>query len=142
MKTDPDHEQKRTKFNLAMEGVLPMKSHAISENLACANCGQPTAAGSTLCPDCLPINDFVYRFRSWHIPARMMPGIQRYIHERIKPGQFLTAVICNNLSDAMGQADDENLNSLPAYASFFHNEAPAPCWGSKKKMKEWLEGGK
>ena len=130
MKTNPDHEKKRTKFNLACE------------NLTCANCGHPRAAGSTLCPDCLPINDFVYRFRSWHIPARIMPGIQRYIHERIKPGRFLTAVICNNLSDAVGQADDENLENLPAYAAYFYNEVNSNCWGSKKKMKEWLEGGK
>lgn len=105
----------------------------------CVNCGQPRATGSTLCLDCLPMNDFAYRFRSWHIPARMMPGIQRYIHEKIKPGQFLTAVICDELSSAIGQADAENLANLPAYVAYFYNETPAPCWGSKKKMKEWLK---
>ena len=72
----------------------------------------------------------------------MMGGIRRYIDDRIKPGRFLTAVICNNLSDAVGQADDENMDNLPAYVAYFHNEAPAPCWGSKKKMEEWLKGGK
>lgn len=134
MKTDPEHEQKRTEFNLACE------------NLACVNCGRPRAdhTESGLCLECFlkeNVTDNDYRFRRWHIPARMMPDIQRYIHERIKPGRFLTAVICNNLSDAIGQADDENLLNLPAYASFFYNEAPAPCWGSKKKMEEWLKRG-
>ena len=130
MKTDPSHERKRIRFNKACE------------NLTCANCGQLRTAGSTLCPDCLPHQTKDYKFRHWYIPGRMMPSIQRYISERIKPGRFLTAVICNNLSDAIKRADDENLENLPAYASFFYNEAPAPCWGSKKKMKEWLEGGR
>lgn len=137
MKTNPEHEQKRTKFNIACE------------KLVCAHCGQPRIDfGSDLCfeclkevPGCLTENGNNYKFRHWYIPARMMPGIQRYIHERIKPGRFLTAVICNNLSDAVGQADDENLENLPAYVSYFYNKAPSDSWGSKKKMNEWLSGG-
>lgn len=106
MKTNPEHERKRTEFNMACENL---KGY--------------------------------YRFKRWYIPKRMMPGIRRYIDERIKPGQFLTAGICNDLSDAIGQADDENLDNLPAYVAYFYNETPAPCWGSKKKMEEWLNGG-
>ncbi len=49
MKTNPDHEKKRTKFNTACE------------DLTCANCGQPRATGSTLCADCLPIKDGAQR---------------------------------------------------------------------------------
>lgn len=82
-----------------------------------------------------------YYFRDWYIPARMMPGILRYVNNRIKPGRFLQAVICNNLSDAVGQADDENMHNLPAYASFFYNETPAVCHGSRENMLAWLEGG-
>lgn len=127
MKTDQDHERKRTEFNIACE------------KLTCANCGQPRATGSTLCVDCLPPEG--YRFRRWYIPGRMMPAIRSYVHDRIRPGRFLTAVTCNNLIDAVGMADDENMDNLPAYVSYFYNEAPAPCWGSKEKMEEWLKGG-
>lgn len=129
MKTDPEHERKRTEFN------------TVCENLTCANCGQPCVPGSTLCDDCSPYI-VGYGFRKWHIPDRMMGGIRRYIDDRIKPGQFLIAVICNDLSDAVGQADDENMDNLPAYVAYFHNESPSTCWGSKKKMEEWLKGGK
>ena len=80
----------------------------------------------------------MYRFLDFYIPERMMPGIQRYINEGIPPGGFLTAVIENNLSGACGRADDENIRNLPAYASYFYNEAPSHCWGSPKKMENWL----
>lgn len=82
-----------------------------------------------------------YRFRDWYIPARMMPSILRYVNDRIKPGRFLQAVICNDLSEAVGWADDENLSNLPAYVGFFYNETPTPCHGSLEKMQAWLEGG-
>lgn len=80
-----------------------------------------------------------YRFQQFYIPERMMPGIRRYINEHIEPGRFLCMVICNNLKEACGQADDENLCNLPAYVGYFYNEAPALCWGSKKKMEAWLK---
>lgn len=83
----------------------------------------------------------MYRFQEFYIPDRMMPAIKRYIEEKIAPGDFLTAVIQNNLTEACAMADDENLRNLPAYVAYFYNESPTNCWGSKKKMKAWLESG-
>ncbi len=82
----------------------------------------------------------MYTFQDFYIPERMMPGIQRYIEERILPGNFLTAVICNNLKHAVMYADDENIRNLPAYASYFYSKAPIECWGSEEKMKAWING--
>lgn len=84
----------------------------------------------------------MYSFQEFYIPDRMMPGIRRYIEEKIPPGDFLTAVIQNDLSEACGRADDENMRNLPAYAAYFYNNAPMSCWGSKEKMKAWLESKK
>lgn len=80
-----------------------------------------------------------YRFREWYIPERMMGGIRRYIEQGIPPGDFLTAVIENNLCEGMGRADDENLHNLPAFLAYFYNEAPSPCWGSPEKRREWVK---
>lgn len=80
-----------------------------------------------------------YRFRSYEIPERMMGGIARYIEQGIIPGSFLTAVICNDLADAVGRADEENMANLPAYVAYFDNEAPATCWGSRERMAAWVE---
>ena len=83
-----------------------------------------------------------YVFRDWMIPARMIGGIERYIHEHIQPGDFLSAIITNDLAEAVGRADDENLHNLPAYVAYFYNEAPSTCWGSPNKMRDWLKEGR
>ena len=74
----------------------------------------------------------------YSIPERMRGSITRYIENRVIPGDFLQAVICNNLSEAVGRADDENIKNLPAYCNFFYNHAPFECWGSPEKMATWL----
>jgi len=84
------------------------------------------------------MSEDAYRFRDWYIPQRMMDAIDRYINQGIPPGDFLTAVISNDLKEALSRADEENLVNLPAYLGYFCNEAPAPCWGSEEKMKAWL----
>ena len=81
----------------------------------------------------------MYRFQHYYIPERMEPSIRRYIDDKVLPGDFLQAVICNDLKEAVGRADEENMDNLPAYAAYFYNEAPATCWGSPEKMKAWIE---
>lgn len=80
----------------------------------------------------------MYKFQKYYIPDRMMDGIERYIKYGVIPGDFLKAIICNDLKEAIGQADDENINNLPAYVGYFYNEAPADCWGNHKKMIVWV----
>ena len=79
-----------------------------------------------------------YRFRHYAIRPDMMGAIRRYIDHGIPPGSFLTAVIENNLSEAVGRADNENLENLPAFLAYFYNEAPSPCWGSPAKRQAWV----
>lgn len=79
----------------------------------------------------------MYKFRQFYIPDRMMPGIRRYIDDKIRPGDFLQAVICNNLKKAVFLADIENLENLPAFVAYFHWNAPSECHGSEEKMKAW-----
>ena len=84
-----------------------------------------------------------YRFtcdsHTYVIPDYMRNGIDLYIDHGITPGDFLTAVICNDLVGAVGRADSTNIHNLPAYANFFYNYAPSPCWGSKAKMDAWVK---
>jgi len=77
----------------------------------------------------------------YYIPTRMMPGIERYINKGIPAGDFLMAVFENNLTEAMGRADEENFANLPAYAVYLRWEAPNGCWGSKEKINAWVERG-
>ncbi len=77
--------------------------------------------------------------RPYYIPDRMMGGIDRYVKEGLHPGNFLTAIIRNDLKEAFARADDENFHQIPAYVNYFYNEVPAACWGSKKKMDAWVK---
>lgn len=79
-----------------------------------------------------------YTDRSFYIPDRMARAIDGYLERGEEPGQFLAAVIRNDLSGACGRADDENLRNLPALVSFLYNYAPSQSWGSAEKMAEWL----
>ena len=82
-----------------------------------------------------------YWFFDTYIPDRMMPGLERYINEGIMPGHFLTAVLENDLAEAFGRADTENLKNMRAYVGYLYNEAPIDCWGSPAKVREWIEMG-
>jgi len=73
------------------------------------------------------------------IPERMRGAIVRYIFEGSIPGGFLKAIITNDLKNAVGRADDENLAILNRYIVFFYNHAPAGCWGGPEQFENWVK---
>ena len=82
-----------------------------------------------------------YKFRDFEIPDYMANGIELYINHGVEPGDFLSAVICNDLQSAVGKVDGTNIKNLPAYVGYFYNEAPGGCWGSVSRMVEWIKHG-
>ena len=78
-----------------------------------------------------------YKFRNFHIPDYMMGGLERWIEHGIEPGHFLIAVLSNDLKEAVGRADDENIANLPAYMGYLYNEAPIGSWGNPSVMRTW-----
>lgn len=85
--------------------------------------------------------DRAYCGGRFKIPQHMKEGLRLYVEEHCMPGHFLQAVISNNLSEAVGRADTDNLENLPAYIMFFYNEVDSRCWGSKEKMNAWVAMG-
>lgn len=79
----------------------------------------------------------MYTYRDFYIPPRMMSGLENWVLYGVKPGDFLTAVLENNLINAVSRADSENLKNLPAYAIYCYNELPQGAWGSKAKVDQW-----
>jgi len=86
------------------------------------------------------IKYYALRAQKCEIPVYMIPGLTRYLVDRIAPGDFLMAVLENDLMRALGTADDTNINCLKAYGTFLYNYAPAVCHGSREKVSAWLEG--
>ena len=79
-----------------------------------------------------------YTFRGMTIPERMLSGLTRYIEHGIPPGDFLKAILTNDLYEAVSRADDDNIKILPAYIGYLYNEAPGDCWGSRGTMDAWI----
>ena len=74
------------------------------------------------------------------IPPHTFNAIKRHVLERKPTGGFMTAVLTNNLRDAFGCADVENLPALHNIVKYLHWEVPAMCWGSPEKVNTWLKG--
>jgi len=67
--------------------------------------------------------------------------IRRFLTKGINPGQFMTAVLSNNLMDAMARADEETVGDLKSITMFIYNDVPGMCHGTRAKVSEWLQGG-
>jgi len=80
-----------------------------------------------------------YEFRGFRIPDYMRPALDRYVREGLAPGDFLRAVLCNDLVEAAGRADGNNARNLVAYVGFMYNVMPSGCWGSPENVKAWIE---
>ena len=80
-----------------------------------------------------------FSFEGVTIPEYMHGGLVRYFFYHIDPGSFLRAVLENDLMGAFGQADEENMHRMPAYAAFLYSTAPPGSYGSPEAVKAWLE---
>lgn len=72
------------------------------------------------------------------IPDYTMAALKRYTEQHIPTGDFLRAVLSNDLKEAFGRADDNNCTALFHIAAWLYNEAPSACWGSPEKVESWL----
>jgi len=72
------------------------------------------------------------------LPYRMQEVARAYVEDRHRPGDFLLAVLTNDLVGAFGHADAINAVAMAQWASWLYNEAPSTCWGSHDKVQRWL----
>lgn len=84
---------------------------------------------------------FTFRYSSlhWTIRRSMVESLVAYRDHGCPVGNFLQAIIANDFAQAVGRADMENIECIPAYAAFLHNEMPSYAWGCKSAYDEWLE---
>lgn len=75
------------------------------------------------------------------IRPNIRAALDEYARDHVRRGDFLWAVLSNDLSSAVARADLENLVTLPAIVSYVYNELPGPCWGSQEKYTAWVRRG-
>jgi hypothetical protein len=72
------------------------------------------------------------------VPLTLEGALLDYISLRHPMGDFLMAVVRNDLAQAMARADFYNRERLFQIVDFLYNYAPADCWGSVEKVNTWL----
>ena len=72
------------------------------------------------------------------IPNELRAALYRYVESHIPPGGFLTAVLENDLMEAVGRADHTNIQILKEICQYVHWEMPSTCHGSPEMVAAWL----
>lgn len=75
----------------------------------------------------------------YNVPAGTREGLARYLMYGVPTGDFLLAVLSNDLRDAVGRADMENQRGLVYIVNFLYNVAPSAAWGSPDKVAAWRD---
>ena len=72
----------------------------------------------------------------------MVPGLTAkrlidYMFMAVEPGEFLYAVLINDLQKSFGLADMINNKHMSEIVAFIWNYFPAGCHGSREKVAAW-----
>lgn len=75
----------------------------------------------------------------WQIPEHTLEALKLYVEHGIPTGDFLYAVLTNDLFGAIGRADHININRLKEICGFICNEIPSPAWHNKESVEKWIK---
>lgn len=68
-------------------------------------------------------------------------GLQRYHTHGLPTGDFLYAVLTNNLKESFARADEENQRDMFEIVSYCYNHLDMRSWGSKEAVGAWIAHG-
>jgi len=74
------------------------------------------------------------------VPPHLHNGLINYLIHRYPAGHFLTAVLSNDLVDAVRRGDNDSRAGLSRIVCFLDGFVDRGCWGSKQRVSEWLSG--
>jgi hypothetical protein len=66
-------------------------------------------------------------------------ALDEYVRIGRPTGDFLRAVLSNNLAESFGRADMQNRHDMFEIVNYVYNELPGAAWGSPEKVKAWLK---
>lgn len=73
------------------------------------------------------------------IPKYMQGGLTRWILDGDPAGDFIMAIMRNDLQQTCNRADPTNASLIYDYVSFMYNYAPMGCWGSEENVRDWFK---
>jgi hypothetical protein len=65
-------------------------------------------------------------------PFDVMRSLELYRDRGVPVGDFLEAVLSNNLAQAFGHADEQNCEALGHIVAWVWNNLPTNIWGSRE----------
>jgi len=71
------------------------------------------------------------------IPEVVLDGLYRFVEHGTPSGHFLTAVLVNDLFEAICRGDKESLVALPELVTFIHCEVPSICYKTRERVDRW-----
>lgn len=71
------------------------------------------------------------------VPAHLLPGLEAWRDDGVVPGDFLCAVLRNDLAGAFLRADEVSAASMQAIVWWCWNNLPASSWGGEDAMRAW-----
>ena len=74
-----------------------------------------------------------------YVPLNLHGGLVRWIVKGTPPGNFLLAVLSNDLRESCSRADDFNRARLFDIVRFLYNHSPTGCWGSQANVERWAK---
>ena len=75
------------------------------------------------------------------LPEHMRSGAQLYIEQGIRPGDFLMAILENDLSGAVQRADSINRDKIIDWVEWKTFDIPAIAHGSPEYVSAWISQG-
>ena len=69
----------------------------------------------------------------------MIGGMKRYIEDGILPGDFLHALLTNDLKGTFAHADETNALFIREWVMWLYNECPSVAQGSVVAVNAWVE---
>ena len=87
-------------------------------------------------------NDFklqVIRREYPNIPSLTIDALARYVDHGLRPGSFLSAVINNDLREAIIRADQWNRPVIHDIVHLLFNHAPSRSWGYAGAVEDWVK---
>jgi hypothetical protein len=73
------------------------------------------------------------------VPEHLKNGLRLYLQHGYIPGDFLQAVLRNDLKEAISRGDHYSIMGLRGLVVFLYNYVPTLCQGSKSAMVAWAK---
>lgn len=73
--------------------------------------------------------------------VNLLRGLRRYVITGRKPGHFLTAVLKNDLCEAVARADEDSMRVLGAIVVYLYNNVPSHIWGGENEVDAHVARG-